>query len=143
MEEKISWGRGSLGPRAHATLVSMKSWEGSQWDGSSCKRLIKKNCFYFRITCCYWNWRQISKMHFFLGDRWKNHNSKTIGRPSGLFFFKYLIENFAKFPSNDKKNWIYPREKRISKSYPILWWKCNKICQKKIKLIWRLVVRTQ
>jgi hypothetical protein len=29
-------------------------------------------------------------MHFFLGDRWENHNAKTIGMPSGIFFFKPL-----------------------------------------------------
>ncbi len=31
----------------------------------------------------------------------KSH-SKTIGKPSGLFSFKYLIQNFAKFPRNEK-----------------------------------------
>ncbi len=131
----------ALGPTAHATLVVMKSWEGSQWDGSSCKRLIKKNCFYLCITYCYWNWRKISKMHFFLEIGGKI-TFQNYWKAEWAFFFQIFDIKLCKVSQKWKNIWMYPRETRISKSYPILWVKSNKICQKTIKFIWRLVVRT-
>jgi hypothetical protein len=71
-------------------------------------------------------------MHFFLGDRWKNHNSKTIGRPSGLFFFKYLIENFAKFPSNEKKIEFTQEKKEFRKVTQFYGENATKFVRKKL-----------